>query len=739
MDFREKFRPFPCILQYDQMDCAPSSLAAICKFYGKKYAIQELREYCCLSKDGVGLSDLEDAAMEIGFQTLAVKTSVEKLSSDRPFPCILHWNNCHYVVLYSVRKSFLAGQTYFYVSDSSFGRIKLSEPQFKSHWCGADGDGIALLMSPTADFFKRIPKEHHLNIKRNLIAYLKKFKHEYSILFCAMLFSSLFAMAFPFLTQSLIDMGIKSKDVNVVLVFLLAQLFLFLGETVISIVRDWTLLYSNSIINIDIISSFLNKLIKLPFIFFETKQLGDFTTRINDHERIQNFLTSSSVTVIFSFLNFFVYILLLASYDKRIMFVYGGVTAISLLWSAYYVNKEKKMEYGRFGLQSNTQQSVFEIINGISEIKLNKTEGYQLDCWKDSQLKLLDIDIKIQKLVQLDKIGFAAFNKLKDIIIVFMAVCGVIHGEMSLGMLLAISYIIGSLSGPVSQVIDFVRSFQYACLSYERLNEVQLLDNEDAMSFRELDEFIQGKNGSITIKNLSFSYGGPRAPKVLDNISLIIPIGKTTAIVGESGSGKTTLMKILLKYYNDYNGSIQVGDFDLKDITACSLRGLSGVVMQDGYIFSDTLERNIATGDAPINETHLKNAIRIAQLESFVNRLPQGLKTKLGAGGNGVSGGQKQRILIARAVYKNPSIVMLDEATSSLDATTEKCIYEKLQGFLKGKTVITIAHRLSTVMNADQIVVLQNGKIMECGKHSDLILTNGYYYHLVKEQLQLGK
>lgn len=739
MEIRNIFRPFPCILQYDQMDCGPSSLAAICKFYGKQYFVQELREYCCISKDGVGLLGLEDAATKIGFQTLAVKTSIEKLCSNQPFPCILHWNNNHYVVLYSVRKSFLTGQTYFYVSDPSFGRIKLSESQFISHWCGADGDGIALLMSPTREFANRIPKERHLNIKGNLIAYLKKFRLEYSILFCGMLFSSLFTMVFPFLTQSLIDIGIKSKDLNVVLVFLLAQLFLFVGDTVISIVRDWTLLYSNSIINIDIISSFLNKLIKLPFIFFETKQLGDFTTRINDHERIQNFLTSSSVTVIFSFLNFFVYIILLASYDKQIMFVYGGLTVISLLWSAYYVNKEKKMEYGRFALQSNTQQYVFEIINGISEIKLNKTEGYQLDCWKGSQLKLLDIDIKIQKLIQLDKIGFAAFNKLKDIIILFMAVCGVIHGEMSLGMLLAISYIIGSLGGPVSQVIDFVRSFQYACLSYERLNEVQLLDNEEVMSFRGMDESLRGENNSIMIKNLSFSYGGSRAPKVLNDLSLNIPIGKTTAIVGESGSGKTTLMKILLKFYNDYDGTIKIGNSDLKDIIASSLRGLSGVVMQDGYIFSDTLERNIATGDTPINETLLKKAVDIAQLGGFVERLPQGMKTKLGAGGNGISGGQKQRILIARAVYKNPSIIMFDEATSSLDATTERCIYEKLQGFLEGKTVITIAHRLSTVMNADQIVVLQNGKIVECGKHSDLILTNGYYYHLVKDQLQLGK
>lgn len=739
MGLLKRIRRFPCILQYDQMDCGPSSLAAICNFYGKPYSIQELREYCCLSRDGVGLIELEDAVRKVGFQTLAVKTSIKKLCSNRPFPCILHWNNNHYVVLYSVRKSFLTGKNYFYVSDPSFGRIKLSQSQFTSHWCGADGDGIALLMSPTTEFFKKIPKEYNLNLKKNIIAYLRKYRYEYSVLFSGMLFSSLFAMIFPFLTQSLIDMGIKSRNLDIVFIFLLAQLFLFLGDTVISIVRDWTLLYSNSVINIDIISSFLNKLIKLPFKFFETKQLGDFTTRIDDHERIQNFLTSSSITVVFSFFNFFVYLILLASYNKQIMLVYGGITVISLFWSAYYVSKEKRMEYRRLGLQSNTQQYVFEIINGIAEIKLNKTERYQLDCWKDCQFKLLDIDIKIQKLIQLDKIGFAAFNKLKDIIVVFMAVCAVIHGEISLGMLLAISYIVGSLSGPISQVIDFVRSLQYAHLSYERLNEVQMLNNEDTTSFKDISESLKGENKSIVIKNLSFSYGGPRAPKVLDDISLVIPIGKTTAIVGDSGSGKTTLLKILLKYYENYDGTIQVGNSDLKDITVSSLRGHCGVVMQDGYIFSDTLERNIVTGDALTNKKSLNDAVEIAQLKDFINRLPQGMNTKLGAGGNGISGGQKQRIFIARAIYKNPSVIMFDEATSSLDATTEKHIFEGLQKFLHGKTVITIAHRLSTVMNADQIVALQNGKIMECGKHSELILKKGYYYNLVKNQLQLGK
>ena len=642
------------------------------------------------------------------------------------------------MTLYDLRKNALTGKAIFYVADPSFGKVKLTKEEFASHWCGADGEGIALLMSPTEDFMRRTPIKKKLDFTANIRMYLKRFRHEYSILLWGMLFSSLFAMMLPFLTQSLIDMGIKSKDIGIVVMLLLAQLFLFTGSTIISVIRDWTLLYCNFYINIDIISSFLKKTIRLPFKFFETKQLGDFTTRINDHGKIQNFLTSSSVTVIFSFFNFIVYFCILISYDIRIMLVYAGLTILSLLWSAFFIKRERSLEYGRYSIQSKTHQYVYEIINGISEIKLNRTEEYQLECWRSSQMKLLEIDIKIQQLTQFDRIGFEALNKLKDILVIFMAACDVMYGEMTLGTLLAISYIIGIMSAPISQIIDFIRNFQFALLSYERMNEVQLLADEDALASKRIGENTASRYGKISIKHLSFQYEGPRSPKVLDDITLDIPIGKTTAIVGESGSGKTTLMKILLKYYDDYKGDIQIDGTNLRDITASSLREQCGVVMQTGYIFSDTLERNIATGDKPIDGTMLERSIYIAHLGDFVKLLPQKLKTKLGTGGNGISGGQKQRILIARAVYKNPAFILLDEATSSLDATTERHIYERLKGFLDGKTVVTIAHRLSTVVNADQIVVLKDGRIMECGNHVELLANNSYYYNLVKDQLQIG-
>ena len=729
---------FPCYFQYDQMDCGPAALSAVSAYYGKKYSIQELREYCHLSKDGVSLLGIEDAANEIGFDTLAVRVTAEEMIKKHPFPCILHWDNCHFVVLYKIQKNFFSKKYLFYISDPTFGLIKLTENQFQEHWCGIDKKGIGLLLTPGKIFVNHQPHKQPNKLKKNVINIFKKFQKEYQILFWGMFFSSLFAMFFPFLTQSLIDVGIANKNINFIFIFLLAQLFIFLGSTIIEIVRNWVLLYCNSLIDIEIISNFLSKIVKLPFKFFDTKQLGDFTSRIHDHNRIQNFLTSESITVIFSFLTFVVYFVLLTYYNTDILLIYIGMTVVSILWSIYFVGKEKRLDYNRFRVQRDNQQDIFELVNGIADIKLNGTEQYKLDRWKNSQIKLFNIDFKTLKVNQLQSIGFSSFNKLKDIIVIFIAAKEVILGNMTIGTLLAISYIIGTLNEPIQQIIEFIRSLQYAKLSYDRLTEVQAMKNEDFDANISLKRMPTEDGKAIHLNHIDFHYYGPRSPKVLDDISCTIPFGKTTAIVGESGSGKTTLMKVLLKFYNNYTGDIYYDRINLKDISAKSLRFCCGVVMQDGYIFSDTLERNIATGAETIDKKMLWRAVQIAELEDFVKSLPQGLYTMLGAGGNGISGGQRQRILIARAVYKNPNFILFDEATSSLDAENERKIYDNLDTFLKGKTVIKIAHRLSTVKNANQIIVLKRGRIIECGTHIELIKMKGAYYNLVKNQLELG-
>lgn len=717
------------------MDCGPSCLAMIAHFYGKNYSIQELREHCSLARDGVSLLGIEDGAIELGFETMAVKIDAESLISKQPFPCILHWDSNHFVVLYKITKSIFTKKYTFYISDPSFGKMKLNQEDFNLRWSG-NQKGIALLISPTEEFYKKEVKYDNKITLSNIISYIKPNKREFLIIFFGFLFSSLFTLIFPYLTQALIDTGIKSGNLHYIFLILLAQLFLFFGTTIIDVVRGWVLMFVNSIINIQIISDFLTKIIKLHFHFFDTKQLGDFSSRIQDHHRIQDFLTSQSLLVVFSSFNFLVYFFVLTFYDPNILLIYLVLTGVSVLWSVYFLKRIKNLDYNRFRYLKSTQQDIYELVNGIVEIKLNSTEDYKVDKWKNNQTKLFHVDFESLKISQYQNVGFEFLNQLKNILIIFVSAREVILGNITLGTLLAISYIIGMMNGPLSQLIEFLKSWQYAKLSFQRLNEVQLMENEDENAEIKISDLDLNK--SISINGLDFHYYGLRSPKVLNDITLNIPFGKTTAIVGESGSGKTTLMKLLLKFYSPSKGEILFSNTNIEDISAKDLRRNCGVVMQDGYIFSDTLERNIATGSDQMDIDKLNKAIRIANLQDFVENLPLGYKTMMGSGGSGVSGGQKQRVLIARAVYKNPQFIFFDEATSSLDAENEKIIYDNLDGFFKGKTVIKIAHRLSTVKNADQIVVLKKGQIVELGNHEELVDKQGVYFNLVKNQLELS-
>jgi len=738
------------IHQKDQMDCGPACLAMISSFYKKNYSLQYLRDNSFITREGVSLLGITEAATKIGFETLSAKLTVEKINK-MPLPCILHWNQNHFVVLSKIKKNIITGKHSFIISDPGHGLITLNESKFKKFWL-SDGDkGVALFLDPTDEFIKGgPPKEEKLTIKY-ILNYLTPYKKQLVLLFIMLLLGSGITLIFPFLTQNLIDKGVINKDLNIISLILLAQLGLFFGSITIEIFRNWLMLFIGTKISITIISDFLKKLLQLPIKFFDTKMMGDFNQRIQDNERVEHFLTSQSLVTFFSMITFSVFFGVLWYYDAKILVVYLFLTALSITWSFYWLKKRKILDYFLFQQRSENQESIYEMLNGVTEMKLNQFEYFKRIEWENIQQKLFKLNIRILKLNQIQLSGFEFLNQLKNILVTFLAASYVVQGNMTLGTLLSISYIIGQMNSPVNQLVNFFRSLQDAKLSLERLNEVQNHPEE------EVDIIVDGKlnklkelvitgdifkhNGiekGIRLQNLSFQYEGPKSPFVLKDINLIIPESKVTAIVGASGSGKTTLMKLLLRFYNPTLGKIYFNYDDILELSPKSIRENCGVVMQDGYIFSDTIERNIATGEENIDEEKLQHAIRTANIEDFITSLPLKLKTKIGASGNGISGGQKQRILIARAIYKNPHYIYFDEATSALDAENEKIIHDNLQGFFNGKTVVIIAHRLSTVKNADQIIVLKNGKIVEQGNHSQLVKNKASYYHLVKNQLELG-
>lgn len=725
------------IPQQDQMDCGPACLSMVASAYKKKYSLQYLRENSFITREGVSLLGIGEAAAKIGFEILSAKLSIEKLI-EMPLPCILHWNKNHFVVLEKIKINILTGNKSYKIADPGHGLITLNEEKFKKSWLSNDDNGIALFLEPTEEFYKlNPPKEEKLNI-RYILKYLKPHNKQLAWLFIMLFLGSVVTLVFPFLTQSLIDNGVSKKNLNLITLILLAQLGLFFGSITIEIIRNWLMLYIGTKISINIISDFLKKLLQLPIKFFDTKMTGDFNQRIQDNERIENFLTSQSLITFFSMITFLVFFGVLWYYDAVILAVYLILTIVSISWSFYWLKKRKILDYFLFQQRSQNQESILEIINGVTEMKLNQFEDFKRNEWEEIQRKLFKINIRILKLNQFQLSGFEFLNQFKNILVTFLAASFVINGQMTLGQLLSVSYIVGQMNSPINQLVGFFRSFQDARLSLERLNEVQNHPTEEGDdNLLKIDNNSKIKSGIRGI-NLSFQYEGPKSPYVLKDIDFVIPEGKITAIVGASGSGKTTLLKLLLKFYEPTKGILSFNSENVGDISAKSLRENCGVVMQEGFIFSDTIERNIATGEENIDKEKMKMAVEIANIERFIEELPLGYNTKIGASGNGISGGQKQRILIARAVYKNPQYIFFDEATSALDAENEKIIHDNLQEFFKGKTVVIIAHRLSTVKKADNIIVLKNGEIVEQGNHSDLVYNKADYFNLVKNQLELG-
>lgn len=721
--------------QPDGKDCGPTCLKIISKYYGKSISIVNLRDLSETARSGSSLQGLSDASEKIGLKSLGVKIDLKTLE-DLPLPCILHWNKTHYVVLYKIKKG------RYFVSDPAHGRLIYTQEEFLSHWIGNNAtmqteEGVALLLEPTPSFyytsFDTEEKQFGFSF---LFKYVTKYRKFLWQLVFGLIAASLLQLIFPFLTQGVVDVGIKNQDIHFIYLILFAQLALFIGRTTVEVLRSWILLHLSARINISLISDFFIKLMNLPIAFFDTRMTGDILQRINDHKRIEQILTTSSLNVLFSMVNLIIFGLVLAYYNLSIFGIFLMGSVLYFLWIIIFLKKRADLDYKRFSQVSQEQSKVIELINGMQEIKLHNAEKQKRWGWEFLQARLFKVSIEGLALEQYQSVGSGFINELKNILITILSAKLVIDGEITLGMMLAITYIVGQLNSPISQLINFIRELQDARISLDRLSEIHNKEDEESLTDQKIADVPL--NMPFHLEKVSYRYIGSDQ-LVLEELDLQIPSQKITAIVGTSGSGKTTLMKLLLKFYDPTAGVIKLGATDLKNISQRAWRDQSGVVMQEGYIFSDTIARNIAVGEDFIDKDKLAHAVDVANIQEFIESLPLSYNTKIGMEGVGLSTGQKQRILIARAVYKNPDFLFFDEATSALDAHNEKIIMEKLNTFFKNKTVVVIAHRLSTVKNADQIVVLEKGKIIETGTHNELVKLKGSYFTLVKNQLELGK
>ena len=748
---------FPFFKQLDSMDCGPSCLKMIAKHYGKNYSLQSLRSRSFITRSGVSMLGISNAAEDIGFRTLGYRLSWEQLRDEVPLPCIGHWNQRHFVVIYGIKKqrripcifnrtppeglkSNRSRNYLIYVADPASGLLKYTEKEFLRCWYSNQKEGIkegaVLLLEPTPEFYNKEAEDRE-NLKfLYLLNYLKPYRRYIFQLILGLITSSIISLIFPFLTQSLVDTGIGNSNIAFVVMILIAQLILTLSQTANGLLRNWINLHVTSRVSISLISDFLIKLMKLPIAFFDVKLIGDIMQRIGDHNRIRSFLTDSLISIIFAVINLVMYTVIMASYNLGILAVFLIGSLFYVGWVLIFLKRRRELDYKRFQQSAANQSNIVQLVTGMQEIKLNGCEKQKRWAWERIQIKLFKVSLKSMMLNQNQQLGAVFINQAKDILISFLSAHAVIKGEMTLGMMMAVQYIIGQLNAPIQQFIGFTQAAQDARISLERLGEIHNRDDEEKPDDAKINDIPADKD--IEIRKLCFQYEGPDSEKVLDNISFIIPAKKITAIVGVSGSGKTTLIKLLLGFYNPVKGDVLIGGTALSRFSQREWRRCCGVVMQEGFIFSDTIAGNIGLTDEMPDKQKIDRATETASIKEFVENLPLGYNTRIGNDGHGLSTGQKQRILIARAVYKEPDFIFLDEATNSLDARNEKAIMENLSAFFKGRTVVVVAHRLSTVKNADKIVVLEKGRLVEEGTHRELVETKGAYYNLVKEQLELG-
>lgn len=724
-------------IQHDSMDCGPTCLKMVAKFYGKNYSLQNLRDRCHITREGVSLLGISDAAESIGFRTTGVKVTWTQMVEEVPMPCIVHWNQRHFVVVYDVLKK--RGSYKVVVADPASGLLEYRAEDFLKSWLESEEktEGIALILEPTPKFYEEVGDDERRHYGFGyVLKYLRPYRTYIIQILLAMLTASVISLLMPFITQSVVDKGIGTGSLSLIVVLLIAQLTLTLGGLANNLIRSWLMLHTTSRVSISLISDFLCKLMRLPIAFFDSKMVGDIMQRIGDYNRIQTFLTGSLLSMVIAVVSFVVYGLIMAGYNATIFIVFLIGASLYVFWVLLFMKRRRKLDYMRFQQASANQSNIVQLIGGMQEIKLNNCEKQKRWEWESIQAKLFKVGVKSLTLGQVQEIGSTFIDQTKNILMSFIAAKSVIDGGMTLGMMMALQYIMGQINAPISQFISFVQSAQDASISLDRLGEIHEMKDEEPAEEERIKDIPS--DADIVFRDVVFQYDGPHSPKVLDEVSLTIPSGKVTAIVGASGSGKTTMLKMMLGFYPPVSGEVLLGNVSLKNYSESRWRARCGTVMQEGYIFSDTIAANIAVSEEYPDMERVRWAAGVSNIKYWIEGLPLGYGTKIGADGHGLSSGQKQRILIARAAYKDSRYLFFDEATNSLDANNERTIMENLERLFSEKTVVVVAHRLSTVKNADNIIVLDKGRIAEQGTHSQLTALRGKYYELVKNQLELG-
>lgn len=727
---------FPVYQQLDAMDCGSTCLRIVAKHYGRSYSATRMRELCHVTREGVSMLGVSDAAEKIGFHTAGVKITWEQLFNDAPLPCIVHWNQKHFVVVYKIKKDKV------YLSDPASGLLEYFQKDFLRCWLSSGHHesqrcGTALLLEPAPEFYNIGYDEDRTVMGLSyLIRYLRPFKAYIVQLLLGMAVGSILSLILPFVTQAIVDTGIGTNNLDFIVVMLVSQLVIVLGQMANGLIRSWLMLHMTVRLSISLISDFLSKLMRLPISFFDSKMVGDILQRIGDYSRIQSFLTESLLSMVMAVVTFVVYGVVMAGYNLEVLGIFVFGSALYILWVLLFMKRRRKLDYMRFQVAATNQSNLVQLVTGMQDIKLNNCERKKRWEWERIQARLFNVSIKSLMLGQTQNVGGIFIDQIKNIMISFLTAKAVIDGDMTLGMMTAVQYIMGQLNAPVSQFITFVQSTQDAKISLERLNDIYGKEDEEPVAQPKIREIPD--NADIEFRNVTFQYGGLHSEKVLDGISMTIPSNKVTAIVGNSGSGKTTLLKLILGFYHPSEGEVMLGGNRLGKYSDSVWRSKCGAVMQEGFIFSDTIINNIAVCDDVPNMERVRRAVETANIGDFIDGLPLGYHTKIGMEGHGLSTGQKQRLLIARAAYKDAKYLIFDEATNSLDANNERFIMEKLNVLFRNRTVVIVAHRLSTVRNADNIVVVYKGKITEQGTHEELINRRGDYYKLIKNQLELG-